>query len=264
MPSGIFCILILLFSSFISGVSGFGFSMVALTLLSLLYDIKKAVVFLAIHTLTCNIFQLIKLKEHISPKETLPLLIGAIAGVPAGVYFLKNMDPWWIKKLLGIIIITFVIQQILHPQKEKSDIASKDKPNRREDTDNPRKGVKEQKKEALTGLLVGTASGVLMGGFLSGGPPIVIYSLKKGTNNKYIIKATLQSFFLFSSAYAIMLYYASDLLSTPMLFSSMFYLPATIIGTGIGIMVFEAISFPVFRKILLIFITLLGFSLLFK
>lgn len=178
MPSGIFCILILAFSGFVSGVSGFGFSMVALTLLSLLFEIKSAVVFLAAHTLACNIIQIIKLR-----------------------------------------------------------------------------------KKTLAGFLAGAAGGALMGGLLSGGPPVIIYSLKS-VGNKHQIKAILQSFFLFSSAYAVILYFASDLLTVRLLVSSMLYLPATIIGTGLGIWVFEAISFAAFWKIMLVFMTLLGLSLL--
>lgn len=264
MPSGFFCILVLAFSGFVSGISGFGFSMVALTLLSLLFEIKSAVVFLAAHTLACNIIQIIKLRKHLSLKSLLPLLAGALSGVPAGVYLLKSMDPWWIKKALGLIVISFVIQQILCPGKaENNGDATPDQVDERKGPNHHADAGLRKKKKTLAGFLVGTAGGALMGGLLSGGPPVIIYSLKS-VSNKHQIKAVLQSFFLFSSAYAIILYFTSGLLTFPLLFSSMLYLPATIIGTGLGIWVFEAISFAAFRKIVLVFMTLLGLSLFFK
>ena len=245
-------VLIFLLSSFVSGVSGFGFSMIAVALLTLLLDVKMAVVFMSAHTLTVNILQLIRLRRHISLKEIIPLLAGAIAGVPGGVYLLKNMDPWWIKKMLGLVVIWFVLQQIIYSRKQHD---HSDHP--------PESEPMANKKETLAGFLVGTVSGVLMGGILSGGPPVMIYSLKK-FSDKYQIKTILQSFFLFSGAYAMLLYISSGLLTVPVLLSSIIYLPATIAGTVLGIMVFEAISSVVFHSIAIVFMTLLGLSLLLK
>lgn len=247
-------VLIFLLSSFVSGVSGFGFSMIAVALLTLLLDVKMAVVFLSAHTLTVNILQLTRLRRHISLKEIIPLLAGSIAGVPGGVYLLKNMDPWWIKKMLGLVVIWFVLQQIIYSRKQydHSDHPPESEPM-----------AQANKKETLAGFLVGTVSGVLMGGILSGGPPVMIYSLKK-FSEKYQIKTILQSFFLFSGAYAMLLYISSGLLTVPVLLSSIIYLPATITGTVLGIMVFEAISSAVFLRIAMAFMALLGLSLLLK
>lgn len=252
MPSGIICVAVLATSSFVSGVSGFGFSMVALALFSLFYDIKTAVVFLAVHTLACNIFQIINLRKHLSLKSTLPLLAGALSGVPAGVYLLKNIDPWWIKKALALVIITFVIQQLFYPGFGGN---GGDAP--------PTRSTGQNKNKTLTGVLAGAAGGALMGSLLTGGPPVIIYALKQ-SRDKYFIKATLQSFFLFGSLYAIIIYFASGLMSAPLLLSSLIYLPATIAGTGLGILVFEKISTGAFNKIILALIIILGVSMLFK
>ncbi|GEM_PF-740055 len=243
-----------LISSFVSGVSGFGFSMIAVALLTLLLDVKMAVVFLSAHTLTVNILQLIRLRRHIVLKQIIPLLAGAIAGVPVGVYLLKNLDPQWLKKMLGLVVIWFVLQQIFYSGKQYD---HSDHP------PEPEPMAQGNNKETLAGFLVGTVSGVLMGGILSGGPPVMIYSLKKFTS-KYQIKTVLQSFFLFSGSYAMVLYISSGLLTLPVLLSSIIYLPATIAGTVLGIIVFEAISSVVFHRIVIIFMALLGLSMLLK
>lgn len=258
MSLGIAYALILMFSSFISGLSGFGFSMIALSLLSLFINMKSAVVFLAIHTLACNIFQLIKLREHISIKKTICLLAGALCGVPAGVYLLVNVDPWWIKKALGLVIISFVAQHVLYPEKtERSVCTGQNAPDEGGQT-------LDNKKKTLAGFLAGVAGGALMGGLLSGGPPVIIYALKVSKNNKYFIKATLQSFFLFSGLYATIFYFAYGMLTAPLLLSSMIFLPATLAGTGLGILAFEKISYASFQKIVLVFMVALGLSMLFR
>ncbi|MFZ5650365.1 MAG: sulfite exporter TauE/SafE family protein [Bacillota bacterium] len=263
MPSGVMCVIILAFSAFISGVSGFGFSMVALTLFSLLFDIKTSVVFLAAHTLACNIFQLVKLRKHLSFTRMLPLIAGALSGVPAGAYLLKNIDPWWIKKALGLVIIIFVLQQVIYRKEQKNGGIPPDAPGAGGTSAPARTCEAKNTKKTLAGLLAGAAGGALMGGLLSGGPPIMIYALKE-SSDKYYIKSTLQSFFFFTSLYAIIIYLASGLMTAPLLMSSLLYLPATIAGTGLGILVFEKLSVSAFNKIVLILITILGISMLFK
>lgn len=238
--------------------------MVALTLFSLLFDFKTSVVFLAAHTLACNIFQLVKLRKHLSVKRLLPLVAGALSGVPAGAYLLKNIDPWWIKKALGIVIIIFVLQQVFYPGKEQKNGGIRPDEPGAGGTSAPAGACRAQNiKKTLAGLMAGSAGGALMGGLLSGGPPIMIYALKQ-SKDKYYIKSTLQSFFFFSSLYAIIIYFANGLMTAPLLMSSLLYLPATIAGTGLGILVFERLSVSAFNKIILILITILGISMLFK
>jgi uncharacterized membrane protein YfcA len=249
-----------MFSSFISGLSGFGFSMVALSLLSLFINMKSAVVFLAIHTLTCNIFQLIRLRKHISIKKTIFLLAGSLCGVPAGVYLLKSVDPWWIKKALGLVIIYFVAQQILYSKKNGRTAC----PRQNAPGEGEGGAALYNKKKALAGFLAGVTGGALMGGLLSGGPPVIIYAMKVSKNNKYFIKATLQSFFLFSGLYSIVFYFAYGMLTTPILLSSMVYLPVTLAGTALGILAFERISFAFFQKVLLVLMAALGLSMLIR
>jgi hypothetical protein len=257
----IFCICALFISALLSGISGFGFSMVALTLLSFVFDIKQAVPFLVIHALTCNIFQLVKLKKYINIKHHLILLSGALVGVPIGVYLLKTAGTFWIKKLLGVIVISYVVNESLTKTKDSDENKTE------ESEETVETGEKSSslvfKKQKAIGFIVGKISGILMGSILSGGSPIIIYSMKI-SKNKYVIKATLQSFFLLCSIYSLILYFISGLLSTNILMSSMLYLPATIIGTIVGMRIFECISAKTFNKAVLFFLTLLGLLMLFK
>lgn len=50
----------------------------------------------------------------------------------------------------------------------------------------------------------------------------------------------------------------------PVLLSSIIYLPATVAGVGLGMLVFEAISSAVFHRIAIVLMTLLGLYLLWK
>lgn len=240
------------------GVSGFGFALVSLTLLSLFFNIKTSVVFLVVHTLVNNILQLIRLKRQVSLKKVLPLILGAITGVPVGVMFLKKLDPWWIQKGLAVIILYFILESLT-----KEIYKNKETCKNKQDYQEGGAKTNNSKKNNLIGYLVGLSSGSLMGGFMSGGPPVVIYSIREGSD-KFTVKAILQSFFLFSSAYAMILYIFSGMMTSTLFYTSIQYLPATLLGTFIGIIIFERLSYKVFKNILLVFMVLLCILLFLK
>lgn len=162
MPEGLAAAVILFFGALISGAGGFGFALLSLTLLSLVFDPKSAVAFMAVQTLTQNVIQSIGLRRYFHLKELMPLLAGGVIGVPAGVLFLKGVNPVVIQRALGALVLVFVITLLFkgrhvglsapHPRWANANLP----------------------------LLVGFGGGMLMGAFLSGGPPLVMYQLWKG------------------------------------------------------------------------------------
>ena len=260
MPEGIICLFVLLGASLIGGVSGFGFTLLALTVFSFLFDIKAAVAFLSIHTLGHNIIQVARLRRHISPRRTLPLILGGILGVPAGVLFLARVDGFWVEKILGLIVLVVVVQTVWQSVQDRR-CSTAETYDRRADAQQD-----EHTREScriVRGGLFGMAAGSLMGAYFSGCPLAVIYSVGEG-GDKYTIKATLQSFFLFSSAYGVVLNSLTGLLTGPVFVNSVLLLPVTTVGTVFGICVFERIPNELFYRIVLLFLTLTGLSLLIK
>ncbi|MFZ5900695.1 MAG: sulfite exporter TauE/SafE family protein [Bacillota bacterium] len=250
MPEGMTAAVILFCTAVVSGAAGFGFAMLALTSFSLFFDPRTAVAFMALHTLTQNVVQLIGLRRYCRWRELAPLLVAAVLGVPAGAVFLKTVDPDLIQRSLGLVVIAFVLASLALSRKGAVP-AGFQVPDRRPRT------------EAVWRVLTGLGGGVLMGAFLSGGPPLVMYSLWKG-GSRFTIKAALQAFFLFCNAYALALYALSGLLTESVLRGSVTLLPFTLGGTLIGMYLFQRMPYPVFRKLLLVLLALVGGSLIVK
>lgn len=249
MSSGL-VITVLALGAIASGISGFGFALLSITLLSFFVHVKAAVVFLVLHTLTQNIIQFIHLRKFFDLKSVIPLLTGGMLGVPPGVLFLKSMDAVLVQKALGVVVILFVLQSVLKGQERQTPQYSIKK----KETRTTNKGI-----AGLTGI----TGGMLMGAFLSGGPPIVMYAVKAG-GSKYQIKATMQSFFLFSNIYSLTLYSLSGLMTLDVLLESAKFLPVSIAGTVLGIRLFKGMSTAMFNKLLYAFLFVLGVVMLFK
>jgi len=251
LPEGLTAAAILFCTAAVSGAAGFGFAMLSLTSLSLTFsDPCTAVAFMAVHTLTQNIVQLAGLRRYCRRRELAPLLAAAVLGVPAGALFLKTVNPVLIQRSLGLVVVVFVLTSLARCGTGAAP-AGFQVVNRR-----PRTG-------AVWSITAGLAGGVLMGAFLSGGPPLVMYSLWKG-GGKFAVKAVLQAFFLFCNAYALVIYALSGLLTVPVLHGSVALLPFTLGGTFLGMYLFRRMPSPVFRGLVLILLTLVGVTLLVK
>ncbi|OHD48748.1 MAG: hypothetical protein A2096_15075 [Spirochaetes bacterium GWF1_41_5] len=88
----ILVMLIIMFSGFVQGASGFAFGLVALGLISLIANIKDASVMLAIAGFTTNLTLLWKLKAYYKSDRMLPIIISTAIGAPFGVLFLLNVN----------------------------------------------------------------------------------------------------------------------------------------------------------------------------
>lgn len=264
MPEGIICLSVLLSTSLIGGISGFGFTLLALTVLSFFFEIKLVVAFLSIHTFGHNIIQVTRLRKHISPRRTLPLILGGILGVPAGVLFLTHVPAFWVEKMLGLIVLFVAGQsvwQAVHKRRASEKAVS--------GGGVPQPGAATGRKRnheylrLIRGGVFGVAAGGLMGAYFSGCPLAVIYAMGEG-GDKYTVKATLQSFFLFSSAYGVALYGLNGVLTGPVFWNSVSHLPVTALGTVFGIYIFERIPGGLFHRLVLFFLVLAGLGLLIK
>lgn len=260
MPEGLICLLVMFGASLAGGISGFGFTLLALTAFSFVFNIKVVVAFLSIHTLVHNIIQVVQLRQHISPRRVLPLILGGVLGVPGGVLFLKHVDAYWIEKLLGLVVLLVVVRsvwqgRVQHPQELGAEAAGDVAAGHGVEKSSPLRTVR--------GVLFGVSAGSLMGAFFSGCPLAIVYSVDEG-GTKYAIKATLQSFFLFSSAYGVTLYALTGLLTGPVFWTSVIFIPVTVVGTILGVLIFEKISSLVFYRLVMIFLTIAGLSLLLR
>lgn len=114
---------ILLLSSFVSGLSGFGFSAMGAALLLFLKP-TSAVALLMLLSLFTQLLSVRKLwrelrphmKSGTQPDSVLPYLIGGAVGVPLGVYFLIASDPKRLMLVLGWLLVAYALYSLTKPK----------------------------------------------------------------------------------------------------------------------------------------------------
>ncbi len=188
MPISLIISLIFFSAGLLQGLSGFGAALLAMPLLVLVLDVREAVTLTLLNTLIINLFLSVQLKSHLDWRKILPLVIGCVPGVYVGVTLLRNMNPAIIKLSLGLLIISYGLYCLFG-----------------------RLGPKRLGKG--WGYAAGFATGTIGGAFSAGGPPTIIYTTLTGWQ-KDEIKATLSSFFFFTSSMAATGHYLSGL-TTP-------------------------------------------------
>jgi hypothetical protein len=217
-------------ASFISGLSGFGFGLVAMALLPLLIGIKLANAFVSFCTLTIFTSLTIPLRKHIVWKTLLPLLAGTALGVPIGVYGLVNLPEGLLLKILAGFILSYVVFALLTQNSNHFRM-------------NPR-----------WGYLAGFAGGIISGALSAGGPPVIMYCDSMNLGKKGF-KATLQAYFVLMILYKIPLFYLTGLLTPELWRTLLYYSPFVAAGTVGGVLLFRRLSDLWFHRVVLVLLT---------
>lgn len=226
-----------LVASFVQGTTGFGFSMITMSVFSAFLPYKTAQM---LGILTCGpMFIYIALRniKKVNFKLIILPTIFAIASIITVVTLIKSFDDHILKKALGVVLIILSIYFIFFSKRIKL------------------------KKNVPTQIIVGTLSGSLGGLCNMGGPPMVLYLLNV-TDDAVEYNSTLQFFFIFTFSVNLISHlvngnYTSDVLP---------YLPYSLSGMAIGTLIGSALSkklnFDFLRKIVYVLIGAIGVFLI--
>lgn len=147
----IFTMLVMFFAAMVQGVTGFGFGLIAVGLLSLMSPIRDAAVMSVIPALMVNGALVWQLRRHLCWADLRPIAVTAACFTPLGVVLLNKLDASVINGLLAVILLVTLLQSVLL---------------RRQHCPWHRLWL---------GLPMGMLSGVLAGAYGSGGPPLVAF-----------------------------------------------------------------------------------------
>lgn len=230
------CIIIFI-SAVVQGATSFGFSLLALPLLGLLYPLKVVVPTLVALSLLLNSIILIKLRVKPHIKELLILGVFAILTIPIGVKLLLVMDESALKIIVSLLLIIVSILML--------------------------KGIKIQlKNKKLSYAIAGIFSGILNGAVSLSGPPIVILLANEG-KDKNSFRSSLTFLFILLNIYTIMLYIYNGLFLDPALYKMTLLIPFMIIGSVFGIYLGNKINDLTFKKLVLNLLLIMGIINLF-
>jgi len=215
----------------VRGFSGFGFSLLSITAISLILPVSQIVPSIFLLEIAASLNLIPGIWREIDWKSLRWLMLGYVVGLPFGAYALINApaDPTQI--VLGLFVIVTSIMMLRGFRLEK--------------TPGP---------TACTGT--GVASGVLNGAFGIGGPPVVLFYFST-PGAAAIGRASVIFFFLFTDLLGILYFAWQGIVTQQSFVQFILWMPTLLIGIWIGAHGFRRMNQEAFRRwVLLILIAL--------
>lgn len=212
-------------ASLARGFSGFGAALIFIPLASAMLGPKLAVPVLLIVDGIMTAGMIPAAARAADRREVATMALGALAGVPAGIWGLATLDPLTLRWAISVVAFG-MLALLLSGWRYHG---------------RPRAAVT---------VLVGTLSGVFSGAAQIGGPPVVAYWLG-GAGAKAVVRGNIILFFAVSSIITATGYFWSGLFTTRMVLLALVLAPAYGLGAWLGSSMFWLASEKTFRWICL-------------
>ena len=225
-------------AGFVQGLSGFAFSMVAMSLWAWTVDPKLAAVLATFGGLTGQVIAAVSVRRGFNKALLLPFVLGGLLGVPLGVWLLPNLDVPLFKACLGGLLVIWCPAMLMARNLGRVTVGGRPA-------------------DAVIGLIGGACGG--LGGF-SGAIPTLWCTLRG--LEKDVQRAVIQNFNLAMLAVAFALHVGTGLVSVQMVPLFAIVAAAVLLPVLLGARLYIGISEATFRKLVLGLLTLSGVALL--
>lgn len=212
-------------AAIVQGTLGFAFGMVAMALASLVVDVRTASILVSPLAFVNVSTTLWSVRESVRWKIVLPIIVGTLVGIPFGLAILLGGNIFFIKALVSALLLYVGVTNLL------------------------RRTVERKPLPTWVAGLAGLGVGVIGGATNIGGPPLVAYASRQPWDPR-TFKATLLTTFFVSSGTKTGLLIASGNIQKPMLVCVACLLPAIIVGSLIGVRMFNRIDRERFNRII--------------
>jgi uncharacterized membrane protein YfcA len=224
-------------AAFLQSLSGFGFAIIIMPLLTLALGLQTAAPLVALAGLTVYAINFFRYCRAINLGEVLRLGIASALGVPVGLWVLSNAEEVLVKQILGVMLIAYAIFALTRP------IAS---------------WVPSRLWVYPTGFL----AGCLGGAYNTPGPPAILYgSLRQWPKDEF--RAVLQALFFANATLVVAAHLIARHVTAEVITFYFYAVPALISGILVGSRVDQKVDRERFRRIVTLMIVALGLSLIF-
>ena len=225
-------------AGFAQGVSGFAFSLVALSIWAWAVEPQLAAPMSVFGALMGQLIALPWIWRGFDLKKLLPLVIGGLVGVPLGAFLLQWLDPTLFKFGLGVFLLLYCPLMLLLPADYKW---------------------------AHGGRLADGASG-FAGGVLGGlagisGPVPTLWTTLRGWD-KGTQRGVLQAFNIAMHVATLTAYAASGAITKEALTMFAWITPALAIPAVLGVLLFHRLDVRAFRRLILCLLLVSGVTLI--
>ncbi len=219
-------------AAIVRGFSGFGFSLLSITSLSLILPPAQVVPSIFMLEVAASIRLLPEVWKDIHWRSLAPLLLGCLVATPFGVWLLANIPAPPMQIALGIFVFTantllwfgFALKSMPGP---------------------------------IATTAVGAASGFANGAFGIGGPPVILFYFASPAGN-IAGRASLIAFFLATDIIGLSFQSREGLVTWNAAQRALIFLAPLLIGIWIGTRGFKTANPEIFRKIVLIILAILA------
>jgi uncharacterized protein len=227
-----YAIICIFLAAIVRGFSGFGFSLLAISALSLVYTPAEIVPSIFMLELAASLNLLPSIWKDIHWKSLAPLTIGCFIATPIGVWFLANAPaaPMQIALSVFVLVATALLWQ---------GFALKTMPGK------------------IGSTLAGAASGLSNGAFGIGGPPVILFYFASPAG-AVAGRASLTAFFLATDVIGLANQSVHGLVTWDAAWRALLYLPALLAGVWIGARSFKGTDPEMFRKAVLVLLAVLA------
>ena len=221
---------------FVQTLSGFGFALIVMPIITLLLGLGKAAPLVALLGLTAYSINLVRYRRSVNLKELLRLGGACALGVPIGIWALIHVDESIIKPVMGLVLILYAAYTLLSPATTR--LAS------------PRWVYP-----------AGFAAGCLGGAYNTPGPPVIVYgSLRRWPKDEF--RAVLQALFFVNGLLVVASHGLARHMTSDVFTFYLYSLPALLLGVLAGSRIDPRLNRERFRLLVTVLILILGLSLM--
>ncbi len=218
----------------IQGVTGFGFSLIAVPLLVTAVPPHIIIPSMLLLSMLINGLILIESRECLDIKSIVPIIGSGVIGLPVGTVMLRYMNPSSLRILIGILVCGLSTMMILGLRYRTAH-------------------------KTLAAALAGFVSGALNSSITMSGPPVILFWQNESIA-KETFRRTLSLYFLILNLVTIPFYMHAGLLTRHVMFFCLSQAFVVLAGVLVGISISRRIDVIRFNRLTLVLIWIGGVS----
>jgi uncharacterized membrane protein YfcA len=213
-------------AAIVRGYSGFGFSLLAITSLSLIFSPAQIIPAIFMLEIAASLHMLPAIWRDVHWRSLAFLMAGTVIGTPLGVHFLASVPqaPMTLALAVFVLVATLLLWR---------GFALSAMPN------------------GPATLAVGTATGIANGAFGIGGPPVIVFYFASPAGHA-VGRASLVAFFVLTDVTGLLFLAREGLVTRESGLMALAFLPALAAGVWLGSRIFASADPERFRRIVLV------------
>jgi len=213
-------------AAIVRGFSGFGFSLLSITALSLILPPREIVPTIFLLEVAASINMIPSIWREIDWRSIRWLLLGYVVALPFGIFALSRFPEPPMQMAMALFVLATTIMML--------------------------RGFRLQKTPGATATTVtGAASGIFNGAFGIGGPPVVLFFFSTPAAAA-VSRASVIAFFLSTDVLGLVGHYYEGLITEQSFAQFLAWLPALLVGIWVGAHGFRRVNQTIFRRAVLV------------